>query len=434
MDSIGISVIVPIYRVGQYIEKCLQSIIDQNYRNIEIICVYREYPGDDSAGIIKEFQRKDDRIILLEQRSKGLSGARNEGVQIASGKYIYFVDSDDWLEPEALQTIYNCMEQDALDLLCFDAKVKFETVELEARFSEAWTYLNKKHEYKDIETGKSLFVKMTQYNEFAMVVWLNAFRREWLKDEKILFIENICHEDNPYTIECFLKAKRVRYENKKLYNYRVREDSLLHAAEIKWELYSRVVVYQKLLYWAYLEKQIEVREQLFGYARVFIDSIMTQDEELTKEKRDNWVIEDSFMDLVFKGMQIGKYQADAYDKTLYIDGWNMKLEKAHRIILYGAGAMGRLVYEYLKSHDWHKKVVAYAVTERKNAKDSLQEKSVLSIKEVAENYSNDETLIIVSVDLPLSQEMYKNCRNLNLKNVIRLDRALIHHMRYELEG
>lgn len=434
MDSIGISVIVPIYRVEQYIEKCLQSIIDQNYRNIEIICVCREHPRDGSAGIVKELQRKDDRIILLEQRSKGLSGARNEGLQIASGKYIYFVDSDDWLEPEALQTIYNCMEQDALDLLCFDAKVKFEAAELETRFSEVWTYLNKRHEYKDIETGKSLFVKMTQYNEFAMVVWLNAFRREWLRNEKIRFIENICHEDNPYTIECFLKAKRVRYVNKKLYNYRVREDSLLHAAEIKWELYSRVVVYQQLLYFAYLEKQIEVRERLLCYAHIFIDSIMTQNEQLSKEDRDDWVIEDSFMDLVFKGMQIGKYETDAYDKVLYIDGWNMKLEKAQHIILYGAGAMGRLVYEYLKSHNLQEKVVAYAVSEKEDGKDLLQSKPVLTIKEVAETYSNDETLIIVSVDLQLSQEMYKNCRNLNLNNVIRLDRTLIHHIRYELEG
>lgn len=434
MDCIGISIIIPVYRVERYIEKCLQSIIDQNYHNIEIICVYRDYPGDGSSDILKEFQRKDNRIILLEQRSKGLSGARNEGVQIASGKYIYFVDSDDWLESEALETIFTCMEQDDLDLLCFDAKLKFESTELEKNCGHLWPYLNKKNKYEGVSVGKEIFTDMMLHDEFAMVVWANAFRREWIEAENIRFIENICHEDNPYTIECFLKAQKVRYIDKELYNYRIREDSLFHTKEIRWELYSRVIVYRSILCLAHLEEQKKVQCQLIRYARDFQESIIDLNNRLSLKDKEDWIIEDPFTDLFVKGMQIGKYELEAYDRNLYIEGWKARLENAKSIVLYGAGEVGKQVYEYLQLHNMQNKVVAYAVTEKHDATEIVQGKTVWSIKEVAETYSNDETLIIVSVDLQLSQEMYKNCRNLNLNNVIRLDRTLIHHIRYELEG
>ena len=434
MNEIGISIIVPVYKGEQYIERCLQSITNQSYRNIEIICVYRDYPGDNSLNILKKFQQKDNRIVLLEQRSKGTSGARNEGGQIATGKYVYFVDSDDWIEPEALETIYAYMQQDDLDLLCFDAKLRFETLEIEKRCGQLWPYLNKKNKYEGVSTGKEIFVNMMQHDEFAMVVWLNAVKRQWLMDNHIHFIENICHEDNSYMVECFIKAQKVRYIKKELYNYRVREDSGFHTVEIKWDLYSRVVVYRNLLCFAHLEEQVEVQHQLIRYAYNFLEGILTLNNQLSQEDKENWVIEDALTAMLMKGMQIGKYELENFDRNLYIEGWKAKIEKAKSIVIYGAGEVGKQVYKYLEFQNLQNKVIAYAVTTKENSKDLIQGKPVWSIQEVKNSYRNDDILIIIAVDMKLGEELFQNCRKLNLDNVVRLDRTISHYLMFELEN
>ena len=98
-----VSVIIPVYNVEKYLPKCLESVTAQTYANLEIICVNDGSP-DNSSAILEEYAKKDGRIIIINQENTGLSGARNTGIRAASGEYIVFVDSDDWIDAETVET------------------------------------------------------------------------------------------------------------------------------------------------------------------------------------------------------------------------------------------------------------------------------------------------------------------------------------------
>jgi len=99
-----ISVIIPIYNSEKYLKRCIDSIINQTYKNIEIICI-NDGSTDESYNILKQYEIKDNRIIILNKLNQGVSSARNDGIRISKGQYITFVDSDDWLELDAIENM-----------------------------------------------------------------------------------------------------------------------------------------------------------------------------------------------------------------------------------------------------------------------------------------------------------------------------------------
>ena len=124
-----ISVIVPIYNVEKYLEKCLGSIINQTYKNLEIICV-NDGSTDNSLEILKKYSNQDSRIIIIDKKNGGLSSARNEGLKIATGEFIGFVDSDDYIESNTYEEcILKFKEDITIDMVCFSFKFVYENSE-----------------------------------------------------------------------------------------------------------------------------------------------------------------------------------------------------------------------------------------------------------------------------------------------------------------
>ena len=115
-----ISVIIPVFNVEEYLEECISSILRQTLTDIEIICI-DDGSTDSSPDILKKYAEQDRRITVYSQDNCGLSAARNLGMRAARGRYTYFIDSDDWLERDALRDLYTRAEKDQLDLLLFDA-------------------------------------------------------------------------------------------------------------------------------------------------------------------------------------------------------------------------------------------------------------------------------------------------------------------------
>ena len=105
-----VSVVLPIYNVEKYLPKCLDSVVGQSYENIEIICVNDGSP-DNSIAVLESYAEKDSRIIIINQENTGLSGARNTGIEAATGDYIIFLDSDDWMDAEAVETAMQYAEK-----------------------------------------------------------------------------------------------------------------------------------------------------------------------------------------------------------------------------------------------------------------------------------------------------------------------------------
>lgn len=218
------SVIIPVFNVESYLRDCLDSVLNQTCADWEAICV-NDGSTDNSAEILTEYALKDGRINIITQSNGGLSAARNAGMRAAKGDYILFLDSDDWLETSALQTLAENL--DGEDMLCFSGRRFFEETEA---FRPADQLMSQAY-----PTGMAYYNdNALQSRDFAFVcVVLRAYKRSFLIDNGLWFKEGIFHEDNLFTpLACFYSGK-VKVINECLYDYRVRSNSITTTPNIK---------------------------------------------------------------------------------------------------------------------------------------------------------------------------------------------------------
>ena len=178
-----VSIIIPVYNVEEYLEKCLNSVINQTLTDIEIICI-NDGSTDNSLSILENFARNDKRIIILNQENKGQSAARNNGLKIATGEFIGFVDSDDWIDLNYYEVLYNSAKKHEADIaVCGILKVLEHKNEVYLKFEKekVETVARKKYEWANIP--KNCYV----YNKI--------YRREPLLKSESSFEEGVKYED-----------------------------------------------------------------------------------------------------------------------------------------------------------------------------------------------------------------------------------------------
>lgn len=219
--NVKISVIIPVYNVEKYLKKCLDSIITQTYKNLEIICV-DDGSTDSSLEILHYYEKKDDRIKVLTQKNQGPSAARNRALDIATGKYISFVDADDFLQWNAYEILVAVAEENELDLIMFGANT-FPVLEGDEWIKDK---LNTSYKiYKPKTAGEVIF------NEKASVpfLWLHFLKRDLLNHpSKIRFDESMkLGEDQLFQFLYVPRAREVMVIEDKLYNYRISRNSSL---------------------------------------------------------------------------------------------------------------------------------------------------------------------------------------------------------------
>lgn len=213
MDKI--SVIVPIYNCANYLDNCLKSIVNQTYKNLEIILV-NDGSTDESLKICYDFQSKDERIKIVNQPNKGTSAAKNKGIDIASGKYISFIDADDWLaDTTALQTLFNMLKDTNSDV----------SVANFAKFDEN-TQSFKIHIFTDKHPVKILSPHDWFKNEYAnkddigqcfYTPWGKLFKLSLFRN--IRFPKSMVNEDDLTLWKLYLLANQISYSNNPLYVY-----------------------------------------------------------------------------------------------------------------------------------------------------------------------------------------------------------------------
>lgn len=222
----NVSVIIPVHNVEKYLIECLDSVVTQSLKNIDIICV-NDGSTDSSLSILLEIAKKDKRVVVLSQENKGLASARNVGVLYAKGKYICFLDSDDKLISETLMELYGKADNEKLDVLYYDADSFYETENIKSLRPEYKNYYARSNSYVDVVDGKQLFVNMMKNGEYRTSACLHFLRREYYFQNKLYFIPGTLHEDNFFAFDCMLKGKRVAHISKRFYQRRVREDSIM---------------------------------------------------------------------------------------------------------------------------------------------------------------------------------------------------------------
>lgn len=209
-----ISVIVPIYNVEKYLKKCIDSIINQTYKNIEVILVDDESP-DNCPRICDEYKEIDNRIKVIHQKNMGLSGARNSGIDFAKGKYIMFQDSDDTIEPDCIKKLYDLVKKDKTILAVCGRYYEFE---------DGTKYCKYKEKITKVYNFEDAIEEMNNYYYFDMSAGGKLYKKEIFDD--IRFPIGKLSEDFFVMYKIFMKAKRISYTSDPLYNYLQRQNSI----------------------------------------------------------------------------------------------------------------------------------------------------------------------------------------------------------------
>lgn len=205
-----ISIIVPIYNAEKYLNKCIKSLINQTKENLEFILI-NDGSTDTSEEIIKSYQ--DTRIKYFKNKNQGIGKTRNFGIKKSTGKYIMFLDSDDFLATNACEELFKKAEQDKLDLVINN----FYRVEEETSKQEE--VIISKFKNTTLKENKELLL------EINLAPWNKLYKSELLKNNKIKFVEDLKYEDAPFVIEAIDKAKRIGQVNKCLNYYVIHKNS-----------------------------------------------------------------------------------------------------------------------------------------------------------------------------------------------------------------
>lgn len=253
-EALLVSVIVPVYNTAPWLRKCLDSIINQTYRNLEIICV-NDGSTDNSAEILAEYAAKDARIRVIHQENAGVSVARNKGLDIAAGEYVTFVDSDDWLEPETYERIVAAFVGD-VDIVAMGAVIDGDVKDKEGLEE----YFNR------LPRGRSE-VNPFVFAELNISLPTKVYRREVIEQNSISFPAGIAYGEDTAFVCCVLAHSRALYNvGNRFYHYVQHEGSamqdpqrmqrcgndLLRAWDYVREHYARLGVLEK--FWPICER------------------------------------------------------------------------------------------------------------------------------------------------------------------------------------
>lgn len=214
-----ISIVVPIYKVEKYLEKCIDSIINQDYKNLEIILVDDGSP-DRCPQICDEYAQKDSRIKVIHKENGGLSDARNAGIKVATGEYIAFIDSDDYITENYISTLmYTIKKYDADISACNYIKLYEDSgiEKVEPKINEDLVMTN-------IEAMKDLF---TLPNNSDVVTWNKLYKTSLFTQNNIEFPKGKLHEDNFTTYKLYYYSNKVVFTNVPCYYYLQRKDSIM---------------------------------------------------------------------------------------------------------------------------------------------------------------------------------------------------------------
>jgi glycosyltransferase involved in cell wall biosynthesis len=212
MQAISISVIIPFFNAGPYLRRCLDSVFRQEMTDIEIICV-NDGSTDDSLEIAEEYAARFRNMKIITQENRGLSNARNRGMEAACGEYIIFADADDHFEPRVMGSLLSLCREHGLDML--DFRVTVVTGEISRRMYPEMTATT------GVSAGRAYFTEFIRRHgkQPFLSAWSHMYRREFLEKNRFSFIDGRKYEDLVFTANAYLAAGAVMYTDIAVYNY-----------------------------------------------------------------------------------------------------------------------------------------------------------------------------------------------------------------------
>lgn len=239
IEKIKVSVIIPIYKVERFIDECLKSVVAQTHSNLEIILVDDGSP-DNCPKICDDWKKQDDRIQVIHKENGGLSSARNAGLNIATGDYIIYVDSDDWISKDMIETMLEyCVSKQVDMAMCGITRV-YENGDMQV------------DEYEEFTVAREELLKNFLYHRknLCSSVWNKIYKRDIVKE--LRFPDGLNSEDYCYNSVAYSETNALYVNTKPLYFYRIREDSIC-TAPVNEHSFDKIKVAQ--IVGDYLEKR-----------------------------------------------------------------------------------------------------------------------------------------------------------------------------------
>lgn len=395
VNKIKVSVIVPVYNAEKYLTQCLDSILAQTLKEIEVVCV-NDGSTDSSGEILDQYAGQDERVKVLHRENRGYGAAMNAGVDAASGEYVGIVESDDCILPEMYRTLYEEAAPERLDVVKSDAFFWYENIGYRKNTHPA--HLNP---YYDRTLGD---IDRNTFFDFYMNIWTGIYKREFLLCEKIRFHESpgASYQDNGFWLQTLLYCRKAKWLSRAFYLYR--QDN--EASSVK----SRDKVFMMAWEYEYIEKFLLERKdyqylpycyyyKLLRHRGNFLRIADEYKREFCEQIRQDYVKYKSYIK-GFSGLDswLRKLVMDPdrfCDNTIEIrNAISRRLEQAKSLIIYGAGHHGDRVFRGLVNEGYYGAISCFAVS-KDPAEGGIAGKQIVRIDDAVKRYP--KALVIVAV-------------------------------------
>lgn len=399
-----VSVIIPVYNVEKYLAECLDSVINQTEKDIEIICI-DDCSTDSSLNILQEYAKNDNRIVILQnEQNSGQSVARNKGLEIAKGEYVLFVDSDDFIEPNLLEIALKYVND--VDIVCFDYR-EYNPDKL-GSFTHNYTFDNR------LYSGEEYFFEATKTYSIIVITCNKLYRKNFLLENNIRFVPGLLYEDFLFYFYCVLKAKNIRCIDDKLYIYRIRPESTMtkklnpkNVDDTFYSLWKATKEYLENDFSPKMSVSIERFLRFVGY------SYIRRYKQLVSHVNDTEKIEELTQ---YRKLQniYAPLMANIATRINFTDEQIYRIKTAENVIVYGAGDFAREVINYLDEKDIFIKGIA--VSNIQNSKRSLLGNPIKDITDFIN--LKDNCIVIIAATSTYGKEIKIHLEKLGFTNYL----------------
>ena len=280
-----VTIIIPVYNVEKYLDECIQSVINQTYKNLEILLV-DDGSTDSSPDICSKYSMQDNRIRIITKKNGGIASARNKGIEKASGEYVYFLDSDDYIKETAIEELINYMQNNDLDLCYFSADVLLDDDNLN------WNKkIYTKNNHYIPNNGITILKELSDNNEYTCSNCMFISKLSLIKSNNLRYTEGYIYEDNFFAFMIAINSRKSGVLNKSLYTRRIRKNSIMTK---KIALKKRIESYKVVLNdFSCIETNNKIAKKLIkkfkrGFAIAIIDFTRQLDDLKEKQEIQNY--------------------------------------------------------------------------------------------------------------------------------------------------
>ena len=339
-----ISVIIPVFNVEDYLSDCINSIINQSFKNIEIICV-DDGSSDRSLEILQKFEKIDSRVKVITQKNQGLGATRNNALKKANGDYIYFIDSDDFIDITTLEKLFKNAVSNDSDIVLF----KYQVYDANRNFNKNGVEFRIDKIFKNIDYSKFTFkafdVKKHVLNS-AFSACLKLYKKDFLdKFDDMFFTENIYFEDVLFHTKVMLRASKISFVNESLYFYRFNDNSIINSTAFESDIFKVIDMVEDFLINEGYFNDFEYEFLNFKISQILLYIIQSKSENYFKKAKyefdnlkipDEYKIKDKYLkgyNLVLKSDKYIDYVLSFYDNEVKrLTNENNKLKKLNNDI------------------------------------------------------------------------------------------------------